>query len=156
MKILRITNREKPMLDFLQVAWESPDEQDIPTEDIIKWLRQNLHRKDVGLWVAIDEGAVVGCLIATGPTLLFPGVHVYTAWVKKGSGIKTQEFFEGNFIEWVRSMGCNEISICSAAHSGRSLEKRYGFKGYSRVYRRSLEPLELGLEPVKAKEINNA
>ncbi len=128
MKILRITAREKPMLEYLHRAWEKPNEQDIPTEDITKWLRQNIKRKDVGLWVAIEGGKIAGCLIAIGPSLLFPGVHVYTAWVKKGSGVKTQEFFEGSFVDWVRSMGCDEISLHSAAHSGRSLEKRYGFK----------------------------
>ncbi len=156
MRILRITAREKTALACLQTDWIKPDEQDIPTEDIIAWLRKNIKRKEVGLWVAIDDGKIVGCLIAIGPSLLFPGVHIYTAWAKKDSGIKTQEFFEGSFIEWVRSMGCNEVSICSAAHSGRSLERRYGFKGYSRVYRRSLEPIELGLESAKAKETNNA
>ena len=155
MKLLRITNKEKPVLGYLQEAWVKPDEQDVPTEDIIQWLRQNLQRKEVGLWVAIDNAKIIGCLVAIGPSLLFPGVHIYTAWVKKGSGVKTRDFFEGSFIEWVRSMGCDEIVMCSAAHSGRSLERRYGFKGYSRMYRRSLEPVETGLEPAAIKEANN-
>ena len=98
MRILRITTKEKRILDYLQDSWVKPDEQDVLTKDIIAWLRQNIKRKEVGLWVAIDGGSIVGCLMAIGPSLLFPGVHIYTAWVKKDSGVKTQEFFEGSFV----------------------------------------------------------
>ncbi len=146
MKILRITTKEKPVLHHLQDAWEAPDDQDILTSDIIKWLKKNLHRSDVGLWVAIHEAHIVGCLMAIGPSLLDKSVQIYAAWVKKGAPVKTQDFFEGPLIDWVRSLGCNEISMSSSRHTGRSLERKFGFKGYTRVYHRSLEPIELGLE----------
>lgn len=142
MRIMRVTTKEKPILNYLRDAWIKPDEQDVCTEDIIAWLRRNIHRRDVGLWIILEQGKIVGCLLAIGPSLLFPSVYIYTAWLKPGLGINAREFFEQPFVEWVRSLGCNEITMCSASHSGRAWERRYRFKGYSRIYRRSLEPLE--------------
>lgn len=145
MRTIRITTKHKPILSYLKDAWIKPLEQDVPTENIIKWLRLNIHRPDVGLWVTIDNGEIIGCLIAFGPTLLNPSVHIYCGWVKTGCEVDTQSFFEGPFSEWVKGLGCDEITINSAGHSSRSWQRRFGFMPYSRVYRRSLEPTELGL-----------
>ena len=138
MKMVRITTKQKPVLKYLEDAWEAPDEQDILTEDIMKWLRANIHRADVGLWVALDEGNIVGCLLAFGPSLLLPGVHIYTAWLKKDCGINAKEFFEGDFVDWARSLGADEITMCSCGHAGRAWQRKYGFQRYSTMYRRSL------------------
>ena len=141
MRMVRITTKQKPVLKYLEEVWEAPDDQDIPTADIIKWLRQNLHRSDIGLWVALDKGDIVGAILAFGPDLLQPQVHIYTAWLKKGCKINSREFFEGEFEKWVRQQGAQDITICSASHSGRAWERRFGFKGYSRMYIRRLEPI---------------
>ncbi len=146
MRILRITNKQKPVLQYLQNAWQKPDDQDVLTEDIIKWLRGNLHRPDVGLWAVIDNGKVVGCLLAMGPTLLLPSVHIYTAWIKNNTARDALKFFDGPFTDWVRSLDCNEITMCSCSHTSRSWQKRFGFVPYTRMYRKSLEPVNLELE----------
>jgi len=158
MRILRITTKEKPVLNYLADAWIKPDDQDIPTEDIITWLRKNIHRQDVGLWVIIHEGAIVGAMIAIGPSLLMPSVHIYCAWIKNGAPAKAKDFFEGDFIKWVRSLDCQEITMCSTRTDvARAWERKYGFKGYTRMYRRSLEPINLDLEDtlVKIEDIQN-
>ena len=146
MKILRVTTKEKPVLNYLEDAWIAPDDQDVLTSDIVKWLRKNIHRRDVGLWVIINKGAIVGAMIAMGPSLLLQSVHIYCAWVKPGEPVNAKSFFEHEFITWVRSLGCNEITICSNAHSARAWERAYGFKSYTRMYRRSLEPIDLELD----------
>ncbi len=146
MKIIRITTKERPALDYLQDAWIAPAEQEIPTEDIIKWLRMNIHRADVGLFVVIDEGHVVGCLMATGPSELLPSAHIYTAWLKPGSKVDSKIFFDGPFTDWVRSLGADEITICSSGHTARSWQRKYGFVPHTRLYRKSLTPINLELK----------
>ena len=145
MKILRITNKEKPILEFLEHAWETPDEQDIPTTDIIKWLRSNLYRHDVGLWLGFHESKIVFCVIAMGPSILFPSAHVYCAWAKKGAPVDTKEFFDGTFAQWVRGLGCDEITMCSCGRPARVWERKFGFKSWTHMYRKSLEPMNLEL-----------
>ena len=146
MKIIRITTKQKPVLKYLEEAWIAPDEQDVLTEDIIKWLRMNIHRADVGLFVIIDEGHIVGCLLALGPSLLLSSVHIYTAWIKKGTKIDSREFFGGEFTEWCRSLGAEDITICSAGHTGRAWQRRFGFVPYTRMYIRRLESVPTPME----------
>jgi len=86
------------------------------TESLQIALIENIHRQDVGLWVVIHEGEVVGCLLAMGPSLLLPSVHIYCAWIKQGLPVKSKDFFDKPFTDWVRSLGCNEITICSCSH----------------------------------------
>ena len=155
MRVVKIAQGDKRILGPLEKAWVAPDDQDVPTEDIIKWLRLNLHRADIGLWVVVDKGEIVGAMLAFGPDLLQPVVHIYTAWLKKGCKINSREFFGSEFEKWVRQQGVEDITICSASHSGRAWERRFGFKGYSRMYIKRLESAvkrnTLCLEAVEAK-----
>ena len=148
MKIFRITTKEKPILEYLEHVWIAPDEQDIPTADIIKWLRSNLYRHDVGLWLGFHESKIVFCVIAMGPSILFPSAHVYCAWAKKGAPVDTKKFFDGDFTQWVRGLGCDEITMTSCGHSARAWDRRYGFKTYTRMYRKSLEPVNLDIREI--------
>lgn len=145
MKMIRITSKEKPALKNLEYVWEAPDDQDVITEDIIKWLRKNIYRHDVGLWVGIHEGQIVCCIIAMGPSILYPAVHIYCAWKKKGAKVDTKEFFDGEFTKWVRGFGCSEITMFSCGHTARAWERKFGFKTYTRMYRRSLDPVQMEL-----------
>ncbi len=142
MSIRRIPPGDKRILKPLEEAWQSPDDQDVTAEAIIKWLRLNIHRQDVGLWVVIEKGKIMGAMIAFGPSLINTSAHIYTAWLAKGAKINSRDFFSGDFEDWVRSMGAQDITINSASHSGRAWERRFGFKGYSRVYIKRLEAVE--------------
>ena len=139
MSIRRIPRGDRRILPALEEAWIAPESQDVLTEDIIKWLRLNLHREDVGLWVIVEEGDLVGAMIAFGPNLINKSTHVYVAWIKPGAKANAKQFFEGDFEDWVRANGSVDVTMNSSSHSARVWQRKFGFVPYSRVYIKRLE-----------------
>ena len=139
MPIRRIPPGDKRILKPLEEAWQAPDDQDVLTADIIKWLRLNIHRADVGLWVVVEDGKIVGAMLAFGPSLISPAVHIWTAWLAKGAKIDSREFFSGDFERGVKATGTNDITINSASHTARAWKRRFGFEGYGKVLIKRLE-----------------